>query len=122
MKFEPLQPCPKCDQLVEVKEILCENGPHFSQVRCSKCDYFFGFRAKPKNDNKLEKRPNGAPTPKDLDIDFCQICLRQKTEVHKEYLITHHIDDDPTHNERLNYLVVCQACHKLIEWVRKYNG
>jgi hypothetical protein len=120
MKFEPLQPCPKCEELVEVKEILCEDGPHFSQLRCSKCNYFFGFRAKPKNDDKLEKRPNGCPTPKKLGVNYCQICLRPIEDTHRQYLETHHIDDEPKNNELPNLLVVCLACHKLINWTRTY--
>jgi hypothetical protein len=120
MKFEPLQPCPQCNEIVEVREILCTEGPHFSQVRCPGCDHFFGFRDKPKNDPKLEKRPNGCPTPKDLGINYCQVCLRPKEKVKREYLCTHHQDDDPTNNVRENLQVVCIACHKLIAWTRAY--
>lgn len=120
MKFEPLQPCPRCNKIVQVEETLCEDGPHFSQLRCPECKHFFGFRAKPKNDDKLEHRPNGCPSPKDLNIDYCQICLNEKDYVHKQYLETHHIDNNPSNNDRLNLLVVCRACHRLIHWTRTY--
>jgi len=41
----------------------------------------------------------------------------QRKEGHLE---THHIDNDPANNDRLNLLVVCIACHKLIHWARTY--
>ena len=121
MKFEPLQPCPKCNKIVQVEETLCEEGPHFSQIRCPDCNYFFGFRAKPKNDDKLEHRPNGAPTPKDLAIDYCELCLREKNETHRHILETHHKDGNPSNNDRLNLEVLCLRCHKLVHWVRTYD-
>lgn len=114
--------CRSCHKDVEpLVTLLPETSIHYAEVRCSICHSWLGFKAKPKNEEKLEKRPNGAPTPEDLRIDYCQICLRPREWLGvRETLETHHIDDDPQNNDRLNHLIVCTACHKWIAWVRLY--
>lgn len=95
--------------------------PHYAEYKCPDCQGFINWVAKPDNQKKLDKRPNGCPTPEDLDIEICQVCLRPREWLgQNETLETHHIDDEPTHNDRLNLLVVCTACHKFINWIRIY--
>ena len=125
MKIEPtvLKPknfCKNCWKEVEAVETLCITGPHYAQARCPECDTFLYFVAKPKNEEKLAKRPNGCPSPEALEIDYCQICLRHRSKIGRGHLSTHHVDDDPTNNDRLNLQVVCIACHKWIHWSRTY--
>lgn len=114
------QTCKYCGLYTEVVVEVLDHGPHYAKVLCRECKRCIGFMAKPKNMAKLEKRPNNCPTPEDLGIDHCQICLRLKEQCHRSYLCVHHIDDDPTNNDRLNLMVVCYACHALIHWMRKY--
>jgi len=118
--IKPKNFCPRCNIEVVPKEILYESGPHYAKAVCPECDCYLYMIAKPKNKEKLEKRPNGCPSPDKLEIDFCQVCLRHKEKLGKGYLETHHIDDDPTNNDRLNLQVVCIACHKWIHWTRTY--
>jgi hypothetical protein len=114
--------CRHCrNDIVPNIEILPETSIHYGKYTCPVCDSWIGFKAKPENEKKLEKRPNGTPTPEALGIEYCQICLRPRERLgSRETLDTHHIDDDPANLERLNFLIVCSACHKLIAWTRTY--
>jgi hypothetical protein len=111
--------CPRCNTF-DLPDLADAPPPHDKKVICHQCGYCFGFIAKPKNKEKLDHRPNGCPTPDDLKINHCQICLRHRGQIGKGHLETHHIDNDPANNDRLNLLVVCIACHKLIHWARTY--
>ena len=120
IKISEINRCYRCSAIFEEPKIqMCSRGPHHATVRCPACDYFLGFMPKPENKEKLEKRPEKC-TPEEMGIDWCQICLRKEDELGKGWLCVHHIDDDPTNNERLNKMVVCIACHKLISWTRTY--
>jgi DNA-directed RNA polymerase subunit RPC12/RpoP len=115
--------CNRCNKDIEPDYKERPDTPHAGELRCPDCGFFLGWKAKPENEKKLSKRPNGAPTPADLNIDFCQLCLRQREWLGtNETLETHHINDDPTNHERLNLLVACTACHKLIAWLRLYTN
>ena len=120
LRTDELQICQFCKALVQVTVVLCDVGPHFAKAVCPECQRTLGFIPKPKNQDRLDKRPNGCPTPEQLGISRCQVCLKDKDRTHRQYLSTHHIDDDPTNNDRLNLLVVCYACHRLIHWLRTY--
>ena len=121
LRTDEWQQCKHCGKYVVVDLEILSSGPHYAKVVCSECGGYMGrFQPKPKNEAKLLKRPNGCPTPEQLEINYCQICLRNKEQLGKGWLCTHHIDDDPTNNDRINHLVVCIACHKLIEWTRTY--
>lgn len=113
--------CVTCDADVEPTISLVEHkADHYAEARCPNCNKWLYWVGKPDNQKKLEHRPNGCPTPKDLSIDYCQICLNEKAKVHNQFLETHHIDNNPANNDRLNLLVVCRACHRLIHWTRTY--
>ncbi len=112
--------CRFCNAEIEPVFNPRPDTPHAGELRCPECDRFLGWKPKEKNEKKLEKRP-ACPTPADLEIDWCQVCLRKRDQLGiNETLETHHIDDDPTNNDRLNFLVVCTMCHKWIAWVRLY--
>ena len=113
------QECPGCHEEIYPEVKILESGPHYAKVQCPICERGLGFMPKPKNEDKNAKRPS-CPSAVDLDIHHCQICLRASPELGKGWLCVHHIDDDPTHNDRMNLLVVCIACHKLIHWTRTY--
>lgn len=119
-KLHPKNYCNRCGKEVEPVVIPYESGPHYAKGVCPDCESFLYIIPKPKNEEKLAKRPNGCPTPDALEIYRCQVCLRHKDDLGRGHLETHHIDDDPTNNDRLNWLVVCVACHKLIHWTRTY--
>lgn len=60
--------------------------------------------------------------PLDLWIDICQMCLLAYDHLgYSEVLETHHIDDNPQNNDRLNLFVACTSCHKLIHHQRTYR-
>ena len=94
---------------------------HGFEVCCKQCNKHIAWAGKPENKEKNEKRPP-CPSPADLSIQYCQICLLKKEDLgHLETLHTHHIDDDPKNNDRLNLMVVCTSCHALIGHQRTYR-
>lgn len=118
IEYRKLTECDKCGS----PNIIEDN---FSPIHgfwyiCEDCHYrCWGGRLK--NKEKNEKRPP-CPTPRDLWIDKCQMCLLPYDSLgYSEVLETHHIDDNPQNNERLNLLVVCTSCHKLIHHQRTYR-
>jgi hypothetical protein len=121
LRTDEWQQCKHCGKYVTVDIEILTSGPHYAKIVCSECGGYMGYQPKPKNEAKLLKRPNGCPTPTDLGIDYCQMCLRTRDKVKRKYLCVHHQDDDPTNNNRTNLQVVCVACHKLIAWVRAYS-
>jgi len=98
---------------------------HFSEIHghryvCNDCGYTC-WGGKLKNKVAIEKRPP-CPSPLDLNIQYCQMCLLEIENLgYSEALDTHHIDDNPQNNERLNLQVVCTSCHKLIHHQRTYR-
>ena len=112
--------CPYCGK-VETWIRPRPDTIHGYEICCIKCNKHISWAGKPKNKEKLNKRPP-CPSPEDLKIDWCQICLLPKHFLGElETLHTHHLDDNPQNNERLNLLVVCTSCHKLIEHQRTYR-
>lgn len=94
---------------------------HGFEICCKQCTKHITWAGKPRNRIKHEKRPP-CPSPDDLNIDWCQICLLPKAFLGAlETLHTHHIDDNPQNCERSNLIVVCSSCHKLIEHQRTYR-
>ena len=98
---------------------------HFSEIHghryhCIECGYtWWGGRLK--NKDKNIKRPI-CPTASDMDISYCQICMLEGRDLgYSETLEVHHIDDNPQNNDRLNLMVACTACHKLIHYQRTYR-
>ncbi len=118
IEYRKLQTCDKCGSENITDESFNEIHGHW--YVCRDCDYkCWGGRVK--NIEKNEKRPK-CPTPIDLGIDWCQVCLLKRESLgYAETLETHHIDDDPANNERLNFLVVCTSCHSLINHERTYR-
>lgn len=112
--------CPYC----ETKESWIRPRPdtiHGFEICCKFCNKHIGWAGKPKNEIKNEKRPP-CPSPENLKIDWCQLCLLPLHFLGEhETLHTHHIDDNPQNNDRSNFLVVCTSCHKLIEHERTYR-
>jgi hypothetical protein len=98
---------------------------HFSELHghryvCKDCRYTC-WGGKIKNKDRIEKRPP-CPSPADLNINWCQMCLLDKSDLgYAETLETNHIDDNPQNCDRLNLLVVCSSCHKLIHHQRTYR-
>ena len=94
---------------------------HGYEVCCKECNLHIAWAGKPESREKIIKRPS-CKTPDELEIDWCQLCLLPKHTLGAyETLHTHHIDDNPQNNDRLNIMVVCTSCHKLIEHQRTYR-
>lgn len=110
--------CRKCKSKRIVETTFSEIHGH--RYACNDCSFaWWGGRLK--NKEKNEKRPN-CPTPKDLGISNCQICMLESDSLgYSERLETHHIDDEPTNNNKSNLMVVCTSCHSLIHHERVYR-
>lgn len=112
--------CKHCG-LVETIVVNRTDTPHNAALLCKECNRHIKWIPKPKNEKKWEKRPN-YPSPESLNIGYCQICLLPKDNLlTNETLETHHINGDTTDRKRENYLVVCTACHSLINHQRTYR-
>lgn len=112
--------CRNCNENVEVNIIPRPDTPHAGEIKCAVCGRFLGWKKKEKNEGKRAKQVH---SPESLQIDFCQVCLLPKQHLGvNETLDIHHIDDDPENNDRLNILVACTACHKLIHHQRTYRN
>jgi hypothetical protein len=53
------------------------------------------------------------------------MCLRRTEELpEKQVLTAHHVIEyqDNGTSDRGNIWIICNACHRLITWIRKYHG
>jgi predicted RNA-binding Zn-ribbon protein involved in translation (DUF1610 family) len=102
-------------------EVTTFNEIHGNRYVCKDCG-FTCWGGKIKNKVKNDKRPP-CPTPSELRIGYCQICLVSREYLlHGETLETHHIDDDPKNNDPLNLQVFCSQHHRLVHHIRKHYG
>ena len=109
--------CVKCGSADFTETAFSEIHGHYYQ--CKSCGYK-GWGGRKKNETQILKRPP-CPTPRDLAIDRCQNFLRPVALLYfSEVLETHHIDDNPQNNDRLNLFVLCTKCHKLTHHDRLY--
>jgi hypothetical protein len=120
--MDSIKPCKICgtDTMHTFKER--PDTVHGGELRCSICGTFWGWLKKEKNEGK---RPPNKYSPKDLGIDYCQMCLRSRARLGThEILLPHHIIEinGPDKGEDIpeNIWVVCSACHVLIHYVRTY--
>lgn len=116
--------CKRCG-VSSLPDVVDAPPPHEKKVICPECGYCHGFLAKEKNEQKLDHRPNGQPTPSQLadtkGIDFCEICLRRKDQLGKKgFFEVHHISRTPSDNSTGNLLHVCKACHSFIHHLQTY--
>lgn len=112
--------CPYCGP-VETLIRPRPDTPHYAEEICERCTKHISWVPKPKNEEKLDKRPK-YPSPANLGIDYCQICLLPKDNLFpSETLETHHINGNAKDREKTNFLVVCTSCHSLINHQRTYR-
>ena len=118
IEFRTLSRCDRCKSDNIADKSFSEIHGH--RYVCGDCGYTcWGGRLKIRDKNI--KRPK-CPTPEDLGVDYCQICLLPRESLgYAETLETHHIDDEPANNDRINLLVVCTSCHSLINHQRTYR-
>lgn len=115
MNEDCLRSCPDCN----IEGILNPrpDTPHNAEIRCPLCGNFLGWQKKEKN---LSKRNKSKIKP---EIDYCQLCLRNKDDFGvREVLEVHHIDEIQNGgiDEPGNIWFVCTHCHSLIHHVRTY--
>lgn len=125
---ERLRPCAGCRKSVHAVESdePCP-PPHGGVWRCPECNQHMGFVAKPVVDGAKKKRET---SQRDLlakhSKGFCELCLLTRDELLAagKYLEAHHVKQyaDGGTSERENLWIVCNACHKLIGFVRTYHG
>lgn len=112
--------CNNCQSDKDPLEIPRPDTPHEAKYECPVCGNFLGWKKKEKN---KDKRPKNKYLPKDLGIDYCQLCLRMRGRLGlNETLISHHIVEIKDGGEDIpeNIWVVCTHCHALIGHIRKY--
>jgi hypothetical protein len=102
------------------------NLTHWARLDCGKCHRWIRWLPKPDSDPTKYHRP---AEHRDLVAKygrgFCELCLRSGDELgDRNSLIGHHVieyknDGEPS---RENTWILCQACHRLVTWVRNYHG
>lgn len=111
IEYRVLTLCDRCNS--EEIQKTNFNEIHGNWYVCGKCGYrCWGGRLK--NKVKNEKRP-AWPSARDLGVEYCQICRRTRDMLgYSQTLETHHLDGDPTNNDKSNLIVVCTHHHKWI--------
>ena len=119
VEFRVLDKCDKCGCPDVTKDNF--NEIHGNHYLCNYCGYkCWGGRKH--NEGKNKKRPP-CQSAEDLKVYSCNICQREERFLgYSETLEVHHMDGDPTNNDRLNLWVLCTVCHKLVHHQRKYRG
>lgn len=114
----------ECNRLAESKPPCCARqallpeptppgSKHYKKAVCGSCGKFFGWISKPKNMTRRAPSTTGL-TP----AEHCAICLTgQSLEVHHIIEIQDGGSNDPD-----NRLTLCQGCHALVHWVRRYRS
>jgi len=112
--------CQNCKKEVDPVVIPTPETIHEAALRCPECDRFLAWKAKEKNTGK---RPKNPITPRGLGIDFCELCRLSRADLpDKETLEIHHLDWNYENNTRENLLVVCTACHAMVNFSKTYRG
>jgi 5-methylcytosine-specific restriction endonuclease McrA len=104
---------PCCTRQALLPEPPPPGSKHYKKAVCSSYGRFFGWISKPKN---LAHR---APSTTGLTPEGrCAICLSGQS------LEVHHIVEiqDGGSNDPANRLTLCQGCHALVHWVRRYRS
>lgn len=112
--------CNSCKQHVETIVTVLNEGPHHARENCVLCGRFVAFSKKPENG---EKRGKNKYLPKDLGINYCQMCLRPENRLGSRGILeSHHVIEISSGGPDLpeNIWVICTSCHKLINHQRTY--
>jgi len=99
-------------------------GGHFAKRVCGLCGTFWGWAPKPDGD-KFKRPASHRDLVKKFGQGFCELCLRTKEQLRNgDTFEGHHIQEYAEEGEPKaeNILIVCTACHRLINWLRTYHG
>lgn len=120
----PAKPCPRCKETVQPETTGKTSEMHGHQVRCPSCSWvWWGGKLKIIKPKEEKRAFSTQWPPSRLGIDYCQLCLRPKNHLGtNETLHSHHLIriEDGGPDEPKNILVVCTACHKLIDFIQLY--
>ena len=79
-----------------------------AELRCKWCGRFTGWLPKDENENKRR------PTPS-KEIDYCQLCRRNKDDLgDHETIEIHHVDGNPNNQVDANLWHLCTKHHALV--------
>ena len=102
------------------------NAMHGYVYRCPECDFHMGFTGKSEDDPTKYKRPaEHRDLVSKFSDGFCEMCYLKLHELPpRESLCAHHVDPyakggEPT---RENIWILCTACHRMVEFQRRYRG
>ena len=97
---------------------------HGYKLYCMDCGNFIAWSGYKKEITKNGERQFSTQwNAKRAGIDYCQICLRNKTDLGRsEKIETHHIIQicDGGEDELKNIMFLCTACHALVHHQRTY--
>ena len=91
---------------------------HYGKIECPQCGRWIKWVRNPETEGRTET------TKCNVKYDFCRLCLRTKEKLgSSETLTAHHIIplNKGGKDELSNLMVVCCACHKMINWLQLYT-
>lgn len=112
--------CKRCNDEVDGIVKPRPDTPHAAEVRCGNCGAFIQWLKKEVN---KDKRPKNRLLPRDLGIDYCQMCRRHEARLGKhEVLHSHHVIEiqEGGPDIRDNIWVLCTPCHLVVHHQRTY--
>ena len=119
--------CSDCKQAsnleVELRFELTPDKVHYGRLFCPVCGHHAKWVGKPSDEPTKYKRPKN--TTNLARVGYCELCLRNRDQLPKRTTLEGHhviaVDNGGTNDER-NIWTLCTACHRLVEWMRRYNG
>jgi len=119
-------PCKQCDANVVADRNIDDPASdiHGYKLYCVDCGSFVGWSGCKKDIKKNGERQFSSQwTAKSVGIDYCQICLRNKTDLgQSERVEPHHIIEisEGGEDSRKNIMWLCTCCHRLVHHQRTY--
>ena len=116
--------CEKCGS-VNTMFKLRPDTVHHGELRCLDCKCFAWIRKPETDETKYRREANHVDLVKKFSNGYCEMCLRRTEELpEKQVLTAHHVIEyqDNGTSDRGNIWIICNACHRLITWIRKYHG
>ena len=115
--------CQHCGAIWDHPVEFTPEGPHHGKVICGKCDRFIRWIPKPDRD-KSKRTGKHRKLVKKYGDGYCQLCLTLEERLPAgETLEGHHIVEYQNGGQpsKDNTLILCSACHSLVNWRRTYR-
>lgn len=106
------QTSPCCAERALIAELPPPGSKHYRKAVCGSCGHYHGWIKKPQNITARATSTTGLKPGL-----YCVLCLAT------DALEVHHIIEiaEGGTNAQDNRMTLCQACHALVHWLRRYR-